>query len=115
MDDEQKVYPALVDLRTMRYVEVGDPCDASDHEAIEREMAKLNKAARNPAAKTVVKVTEGVGALTFDYDMVGFKDEGERTKWQPVWTTFRAIVPPGISGKRGRFKVTVEFTPEDDE
>lgn len=57
MDDEQKVYPALVDLRTMRYVEVGEPCDASDHEAIEREMAKLRERSAAAAPKTVANVT----------------------------------------------------------
>ncbi len=69
-------------------------------------------------SKTVVKVTETDGWLTHD---------GVNTWWlhgQIGGYSFQGFFPPearvpdergAYMGKRGHFKVTVEFTPEDDE
>lgn len=55
------------------------------------------------------KVTEVVGGHEYDYEFDGIVD-----RETDVCMCFHHMVPSDAEGKRGRWRITVEFEPEED-
>lgn len=74
----------------------------------EAEAAELRAKLAAYEGTSLRRVTEVAGALGSDYDRgcVIHTDDPR------VSVSMRDVVPEGVEGKRGRYRVIVEFTPE---